>query len=403
MNKLFSLNQILGRFRQARAEGPTDHASTFRFGVTEIEGQWQEFAGYWCQYQAQEQLLDSINSLIIVLNSARQIIFANRAFLVLINSSLEEVRGLRVGEAVGCKYALQADEGCGTCTQCRQCPAVNGMLNAFAREKTENEACTILTQNNDALELEINYSPVTIGAQKFLICTAHDIHEKNHREMLERTTLHDIQNSVGALTVFSDELLQLVHETANPRLLQISKMIHHVGLIATDELQSHRYLVGIEHENFSLQLSIINLDDFMREVTDLYSTFPWARHCYFIKAPKLHDLELTSDSTLLKRILSNMLKNAAEAEVGKDKPPITVSWGEEKDHVFIAVHNQSAIPEAIKLQLFRKYHSTKGRGRGVGTFSIKVLTERYLKGEVLVDSHHDQGTTFKILLPKKLK
>ncbi len=94
-----------------------------------------------------------------------------------------------------------------------------------------------------------------------------------------------------------------------------------------------------------------------------------------------------------------MLKNACEAEAEKDRPPITISWGEIDEKISIAVHNHAIIPPEISLQLFRKFHSTKGKGRGVGTFSIKVLTERYLGGNVVVDSHPERGTTFKIILP----
>lgn len=38
------------------------------------------------------------------------------------------------------------------------------------------------------------------------------------------------------------------------------------------------------------------------------------------------------------------------------------------------------MPRTSQLQIFQRSFSTKGKGRGLGTYSIKLLTERYLKG-----------------------
>ncbi len=399
MNKHFSLTKIFEGFKKAQAEQPSDHASTKRFSPEELLEQWGMFSVYCQQEQGNTRVLDALHSIILVLNSARQILFANKAFLVLINMSLDEVRGLRVGEAVGCKYALESINGCGTCLNCTQCPAVNGQLKALEHGELQQVTCSILTSNHATLELEINYTPLTINGNTYLIASALDIQEKNHRELLERTTLHDLQNSIGALSVFADELLPMVVESSNPRILTLSKMIRHIASIATDELQSHGQLVNLEVDAIRLQVESLELDHFLNEVVDLYATFPWARHAYVIKVPQKRALKIQTDATLLKRVISNMLKNACEAEAEKDRPPITISWGEIDEKISIAVHNHAIIPPEISLQLFRKFHSTKGKGRGVGTFSIKVLTERYLGGNVVVDSHPERGTTFKIILP----
>jgi len=50
--------------------------------------------------------------------------------------------------------------------------------------------------------------------------------------------------------------------------------------------------------------------------------------------------------------------------------------------------------EAVRWQVFRRSFTTKGKGRGLGTYSMKVLTERYLEGEIDFISEPDQGTTF---------
>ena len=59
------------------------------------------------------------------------------------------------------------------------------------------------------------------------------------------------------------------------------------------------------------------------------------------------------------------------------------------------------MPRSIQLQVFQRSFSTKGAGRGIGTYSIKLLTERYLGGKVSFVSEDGIGTRFSCHLPKQ--
>ncbi len=59
------------------------------------------------------------------------------------------------------------------------------------------------------------------------------------------------------------------------------------------------------------------------------------------------------------------------------------------------------IPYDVQLQLFQRSFSTKGIGRGIGTYSIKLLTENYLKGSVNFISNENEGTLFTIELNRE--
>ena len=66
-----------------------------------------------------------------------------------------------------------------------------------------------------------------------------------------------------------------------------------------------------------------------------------------------------------------------------------------------AVHRPAVMPEEVQLQMFQRSFSTKGQpGRGIGTYSMKLLGERYLGGQVQFDSRPPEGTTFTLSLPK---
>jgi sensor histidine kinase regulating citrate/malate metabolism len=52
------------------------------------------------------------------------------------------------------------------------------------------------------------------------------------------------------------------------------------------------------------------------------------------------------------------------------------------------------------MQIFQRSFSTKDRNRGIGTYSVKLVTENYLKGKVSFISNEAEGTIFKVELNK---
>ena len=109
------------------------------------------------------------------------------------------------------------------------------------------------------------------------------------------------------------------------------------------------------------------------------------------------NITFASDPTLLKRSLGNLLRNALEAcQPGET---VTLSCQVQGGDIVFAVHNPGAIPPASQLQIFNHSFTTKGLGRGLGTYSVKLLIERYLKGRVHFISTPEVGTTFYVTLP----
>lgn len=51
-----------------------------------------------------------------------------------------------------------------------------------------------------------------------------------------------------------------------------------------------------------------------------------------------------------------------------------------KDRIYQEADLLIELPLLVQLQIFNRSFSTKGKGRGTGTYSMKLLTKRYLKG-----------------------
>ncbi len=106
----------------------------------------------------------------------------------------------------------------------------------------------------------------------------------------------------------------------------------------------------------------------------------------------------TSDQSMVKRILFNLVNNAVQAMPGCGT--LTITANSNGDKVFLCVEDTgSGIPEDIQSKLFLPMVTTKSKGQGFGLAVVKRLVEA-LNGEVSFKTRMGQGTKFTICLPK---
>ena len=94
-----------------------------------------------------------------------------------------------------------------------------------------------------------------------------------------------------------------------------------------------------------------------------------------------------------------MVKNALESTISGGK--VVLGCEPIKDESFrFWIHNDAVIPKEIQTRLFYKATSTKSSERGLGTISMRLVGEKYLKGKVNFNSSENDGTLFMIDLPR---
>ena len=159
-----------------------------------------------------------------------------------------------------------------------------------------------------------------------------------------------------------------------------------------DEIDSYSQLMQAESKQLHVKPEAFNALALMERIKNQYMHHAVALEKSIIVDSKSEDIIIISDETILGRIIGNMTKNALEAI--QPGHVVTLSCVQDGDKVRIIVHNPGLIARTAQLQIFQRSFSTKGIGRGLGTYSIKMLSEQYLKGEVGFTSSANEGTIF---------
>lgn len=352
-----------------------------------------------------DALLETAGGLLAVLNEHRQVLAVNHALLRLLGvADPAALVGLRPGEVVGCDHAAAPPAGCGTTPYCTTCGAAISIVGALSTEQDVERKCvlTVARQGQPAdLCLRVRAHVMHMDQRRFVLLFLQDVTSQERLSAVQRTFFHDLRNLLMGLQG-SAQLLELCTDAERPEVVET---IAKIGAQLGAELNLQQMLTGdgtlaTVGARRPLDVSVV--------FTDLAALVKNHRS----RADKTLDvvlpepgLSVVADSVFLQRVLLNMLINAFEAsETGG-----TVRMQCERFDVGTArwlrfkVWNATVIPPAIQLRVFQRHFSTKSEfGRGVGTWSMKLLGEQFLHGRVGFQSEVGAGTTFYLELPAAL-
>lgn len=343
-------------------------------------------------------MLDAVPSPLLILNRHRQIVFANEAARALApDGNAESLFGRRPGEALDCLHARACAEGCGQAEACRVCglgrSATEGLSGA---ERTSECRLTREGERPVALDLRVRLRPIESGGERFVVAALADISDEKRRAALEKIFFHDLMNTVGSFRGFVDLLAEGMVQDRG----EIVALLQATAQQAIEEIAAQRTLSMAESGELKVRREVSLSNDFLRQTLAMFGSHPAAEGKILLLDPDLAAEVLETDLVLLRRILANLLLNALEASA----PGETVRAGcriETPETISFRVHNAAVIPDEVRLQLFQRSFTTKGTGRGLGTYSVRLLAG-YLQGAVTLTSTPQSGTEFRVTLPLRL-
>ncbi|MFP4115560.1 MAG: sensor histidine kinase, partial [Spirochaetales bacterium] len=240
----------------------------------------------------------------------------------------------------------------------------------------------------------VTAAPYESGGKRHTLLTVQDASHEKRRRALERVFFHDLANIASGLAGLADAI-QRAREINEQR--KMLGMMDKSARSLIDEIEAQRQLLSAETGDLAPNPQRTNSLELMRGVCEALRYHLVADGRSIVVEKHADDVTWLTDPILLRRVLVNLAKNGLEAI-----PPggvVTLGSHDDGDTIVLTVHNDGEIAPEARYQLFQRSFSTKGAGRGLGSYSVRLLTERYLGGTVSFTSSDEHGTLFRIALP----
>ena len=115
---------------------------------------------------------------LFVLNARRQIVMASENVLELVpGKTMDQIVGLRPGEALGCIHAWECESGCGTSAFCCQCGTVRVILSGLkgCRDMQECHLTRRVHGRKASLDLRVLATPLVHNKERYTFLAVTDI------------------------------------------------------------------------------------------------------------------------------------------------------------------------------------------------------------------------------------
>lgn len=338
-------------------------------------------------------IFGAISGITAILDENRQIVYANDNLLDLFGiNSIESVLGKRPGEAVGCINSGKNEYSCGTSEACNVCGTVNSILesqHSGQKSTKETRIASLKEGNLLSWDLKVTTSPIKIRDRVLYVFTIQDISNEKRRENLEKIFFHDVLNSAGGL----NGLLQLLKDGVAPgKETEIINLSAEASRDLIDEILFHRQLRAAENGDLIVDIQLINPLELLKSAVGRIEHHNVAKEKRIIIEDNPSGSDIDTDNIIMQRILINLLKNGLEAT--EKGGTVFAGVREFDDKVRFYIKNDMVMPKGVQLQVFQRSFSIKDTGRGIGTYSIKLLSENYLKGKVGFTNSESEGTVF---------
>lgn len=334
-------------------------------------------------------ILDGIVDFVLILNPQRQTLFVNRSFRDFLHANgITRLLGQRPGELADCVYSDGPPNGCGTTEACLRCGAGQA-LGVALDGNTALKECRIMAKNaGEDLNLRVCVKPFVFEKEDFLLMSLADISASKRQVILERIVFHDMLNTASAVK----GMISLIDAVDTAKVERYARSAAAATDTLIEQILSQKGLSAAEQGTLKLHRSEFSTMELLSGITMLFAGHAAREKKKIELAESCADVRLNTDKTLLLSVIVNMVKNALEAE--EAGAVITLDCRNSGPIVAFTVHNPGRMPDDACYQVFQRAFTTKGEGRGLGTYSIRLLTERCLNGRASFTTG-PEGTTFK--------
>jgi len=364
----------------------------------------------------QEDIIESIPSTIIVLDSGLKILYANRNYYVKSGKKEREVLGERL-ERVFSQMLIEKtriDEKIRQVFE-TSIPFNGGQLRYpgglffFYKIHPLKEADTsirkVVLLMEDITELTRLEEELRDSYVKLENAYAELKEEAEVKSDFISTASHELRTPLTVinsyLEMFEDGMLGTLDDNQNEKFAVIRSQTDHMIRLVEDMLDT----LKLESRKFKIQKQSLKLDEIAKSAVDEVSRLADLKeHAMSLKIngelPRIK-----GDRQRIKQVFGNLLTNAIKYTPNKGR--INVELKNENGHLLVSISdNGVGIAEEEHDKIFEKFYTVGGKSltreserMGLGLTIAKGIVEAH-GGRIWVESKLDKGSTFFFTLPK---
>lgn len=261
-----------------------------------------------------------------------------------------------------------------------------------------------ITQRKDLEEQLLNsYKEMQIK-QKEIEIIKKGLEEANKsKDKLISLISHDLRGLLSVMFQISEAAMDPEEDFEIEELQEFIRRIYNNAKKSLDLLENLLQWAKENNGGIVFQPSYIDLFDMVNNGISLVSTSAKNKNIEIISSIK-EKTEIYCDKNMMETIIRNLLVNAIKFTNNGEK--ITITYNEEEFcHKILIIDSGIGMDTKIKdnLFIFDKDNVREGtlgeKGTGLGLLLCKEFIDKH-RGEILIESEVDKGSTFIIKLPK---
>jgi PAS domain S-box-containing protein len=273
----------------------------------------------------------------------------------------------------------------------------------------------IFNSYREKVPLEVHVRHIQVGQHKGVEWVGRDISQRKEiermRQDLVNMLVHDIKGPLGNLINTIDLVSMLVGASADDENLKsFLDMGKRTGRTLSDLVDSMLDVGRLEQGEVPVQRTLTQLADLLTAVKEQVSGQAEAKGAHLIFSPEPAEIsyKLFIDSSLIRRVLTNLVGNAIKYSPEEARITLTTEIKPDTLYFTVSDNGPGILPEEHK-RIFQKFTrlnpSAEGpSGVGLGLAFCKLAVEA-LGGIISVDSEGipGQGSSFRLSIPVTAK
>jgi len=248
-------------------------------------------------------------------------------------------------------------------------PIDNKIIKAEFKGQTLECAITFSKDNDIYIitirNLDAKNGTKTIMKKEFEISMNHFMHD----------LMTPLNATIGLIEVVKENLAGVKGMEENVNFLNIAMQS---GLKIIRQRDTFRLVKKIEDKDYKITKSRVSLFEIIKKNKEIFITEDFIIHQRpILQMDNNVDFDVMLDVNIIDIALQNAIKNAIEATPYKSPKEVFIEFGKFNEQFAISITNYGEISEENMQQIFKKTFTTKEGGSGIGTKSIKLITEAH--------------------------